>query len=173
MLKIAIITACGFFKATVSMEQTFFIESPLVFVSLHTLAPSEHPRSFYTIGIEPFEGVAGALLLSLSVEAIILETSAVLQVLGVVIPLFALGLVVHKIPVVVRAVAEDVGALSVSLSVLEVADKEGVVLLVKLAKAVGHVLCLTIWYVIDLSLVDLAPVLPDDHILGLNFTEKF
>ena len=173
MLKISLIAACRLFKTTVSMEQTIFIKSPLVFVSLHTLAPSEHPRSFDTIGIEPFEGVAGALLLSLSVEAILLETSIVGQVLGVVIPLFALGLVVHKITVVVGAVTEYVGALSVSLSVLEVADKEGVVLLVKLSKAVGHVLCLTICYVIDLSLVDLVPVLPDDHILGLNFTEKF
>lgn len=172
LFEISLVATCGFFKSTVAMEESFFIESSLILVTIHALVPGEDTRSFDPVDIVPLERMGGTFFLSLSMEEIVFETTIVIQ-LRTVFSLIALGFVVNKFTIIVRTVAENVSSLSVSFSISEVTDVKGIVLFVKFAKTVWHILCLIYAYFLDLTLVDLVSVLSDDHVLDFNFTEKF
>ena len=146
LFEISFVATCGFFKSTVAMEETFFIESSLILVTIHALIPGEDTRSLDPVNIVPLEIISGTFFLSLSMEEIVFETTIVIQILRAVFSLIALGFVVNKFTIIVRTVVENVSSLSVSLSISEVTDVKGIVLFVKFAKTVWHILCLIYVY---------------------------
>jgi len=119
------------------MELVVLVERSIVDVLSILGTPLELSPVTRTVNVGAFEPISASPLISLAMEFIILETSLVGHLFGLVFAIFTVSLILVELSIIKGTVREDEGSFSVSFSMIKPSQVNPPILFIHPAVTVG------------------------------------